>query len=228
MNRGASSIVKRSTSKNEEIGTADTLAHEIGHLLGIDHDFETSKNRKYTCNDTKGMMDHYGDIYKTKGWSNCSNLDFKNYFEKITRQSDFCLKPSLSPKIACPCNVMEVYQKEKNHTDFEYLKPLLGKYKKQTEIIHGRNYYKNNNFGIWYDDAHNVWFIGMDKYRGFYKGFAYIQKYDPCPSGNSGNNNSSWMIIKRYVGQPEADGSRYWKARWEETEKYLDVRCLDV
>merc|ERR1712150_167744 len=68
-------------------------AHEIGHLIGMDHDFE--ENRNFNCDKQKYLMGYYGKIHEDKGWSDCSNQDFKSFFEEQTQEkSDFCLKDS--------------------------------------------------------------------------------------------------------------------------------------
>jgi len=61
--------------------TAETISHELGHSLGMAHDFK-SKNpyvyRKYesNTNDCRGLMDYIDDGV---GWSACSARDFSRY-----------------------------------------------------------------------------------------------------------------------------------------------------
>jgi hypothetical protein len=64
------------------------LAHEIGHLLGMNHDFVESlpyierndKNQK-PCSRINGMMDYTNNLRSL--WSTCSVDDFKNYFSGL-------------------------------------------------------------------------------------------------------------------------------------------------
>ena len=47
---------------NSTLGTAQTLAHEIGHLIGMSHDFdEDDKGRNWTCGAAKGPIIYFFD-----------------------------------------------------------------------------------------------------------------------------------------------------------------------
>ena len=49
------------------------VAHEIGHALGMEHDFGTRKYQNETC---RGLLDYYVDGV---AWSKCSMMDFSRY-----------------------------------------------------------------------------------------------------------------------------------------------------
>ena len=72
--------------------TSQTLAHEIAHLLGIDHDNQITENgRNWTCENEASIMSTFSSIYSGQ-WSDCSNEDFKNYYLKVLAKKKFCLK----------------------------------------------------------------------------------------------------------------------------------------
>ena len=82
-----------SLARGSDMNTAETLAHEIGHNLGIEHDF-TPGRRGRTCGPGQwrkgGALMNYGrPLGKT--WSKCSAEDFTRYFKY---NQPFCLKIS--------------------------------------------------------------------------------------------------------------------------------------
>ena len=89
--------------ENEErtlIEISQTLAHEVGHVIGMDHDFESNQNvRNHTCGPKKwkggydNQIMNYGSP-RQPTWSECSNEDFRNYYFSITSQYNekFCLE----------------------------------------------------------------------------------------------------------------------------------------
>ena len=98
----ASGIVKGKDENVERtlIGIAQTFAHEVGHVIGIHHDFETNQDyRNHTCGPKKwtggydNQIMNYGEP-RQPTWSECSNEDFRNYYFSITSQHNgkFCLE----------------------------------------------------------------------------------------------------------------------------------------
>ena len=83
---------------------AEVFAHEVGHIIGIYHDFDSNQNkpqitRNRNCGPPKreGGNDNnimnYGDP-RQHIWSDCSNEDFQNYYIAITSlyNGRFCLE----------------------------------------------------------------------------------------------------------------------------------------
>ena len=80
----------------------DPLAHEIGHALGIEHDFKLNENgekiqrfsrNKTLCTNIGGIMD-YNDYHYIRKWTICSFEDFNDFVNnEINEKGHFCLEP---------------------------------------------------------------------------------------------------------------------------------------
>jgi len=81
--------------KENDLRTALTVAHELGHLLGMYHDFEKPSERLHKCGKGKFKGEtvmNYGNNRTV--WSECSQDDFKLYYNKVLLKNDdkFCLQ----------------------------------------------------------------------------------------------------------------------------------------
>ena len=84
-----------SSSMNEKqssaAGTAQLVAHEIGHNLGMSHDFDPQHGGQNGYCDCKGIMSYCNNA--PQRWSSCSRNDFKAHYNM--NKGNWCL-PSKS------------------------------------------------------------------------------------------------------------------------------------
>ena len=85
-----------------------SFAHEVGHALGMEHDFSESQKQKtgikmdfegQSCSDKGGIMDYYTDQTKrvtlVKQWTRCSIKDFYLQYQNVkvvNYESKYCLE----------------------------------------------------------------------------------------------------------------------------------------
>ena len=95
----------------DEKNTAQSVAHELGHIIGMFHDFDNPTNlaeelpqlrghilRNKICGppELEGGANNFlmnYDLPMQSKWSECSNEDFRNYYKEVTdNDGNFCLK----------------------------------------------------------------------------------------------------------------------------------------
>ena len=80
-----------------EMTSSIVLAHEIGHLLGIKHDYKSYGPRNilsHSCSNVGGIMDRV-DVNKDLNvhkWTKCSESDLLDFYNSVVINEKFCLK----------------------------------------------------------------------------------------------------------------------------------------
>merc|ERR1712106_135360 len=88
------------TTTNSELRTAKNFAHELGHNLGMMHDFADDHGGKTGPCNKEGLMS-YGK--RPDKWSECSDKDFTGWWR---REGHLCIKETTEANIAvCKCGV---------------------------------------------------------------------------------------------------------------------------
>lgn len=76
----------------DDLYTARNVAHELGHNLGMNHDFTTSKTNYRTDSEGNLCKDYImGYSFMPTEWSGCSRDDFLAHYNKF---NNFYLDPA--------------------------------------------------------------------------------------------------------------------------------------
>merc|ERR1712106_608886 len=90
------------TTSNSELRTARNFAHELGHNLGMKHDFaDDHGGRVGPCN-KEGLMSYGKD--RPNKWSECSDKDFTEWW---TREGHHCVKETSESISDCICGLAQ-------------------------------------------------------------------------------------------------------------------------
>jgi len=139
------------TETNPKINTARTFVHELGHNMGMRHDFDEKHGGEDGVCNGKGLMS-YGD--KPDAWSTCSNDDFASWYRD---QGFTCLLTDSGVNADEDCG-MVIYGGSYGSTNSNYGPSKLNPY----HVITNENDY------FWYDPVGaekmgNYWLV--DSYK---------------------------------------------------------------
>ena len=79
------------------------MAHEIGHFLGMKHDFVEvgfgptipRKHKGKVCTSKSHLMTYNPDLTKMVEWSPCSKADFQAYYLYATSYLKWCMEGNI-------------------------------------------------------------------------------------------------------------------------------------
>ena len=81
-----------------DLGTALTIAHEIGHNINMKHDFDNNTpgypricpTDSSSCTNIGGIMDYFQE--DPNKWTCCSRYDYTEYFNQYNNNNNWCLQ----------------------------------------------------------------------------------------------------------------------------------------
>ena len=103
---------------------------------------------------------------------------------------------------------------EKN--EYTHEPGIFGIYNLQAELVNGRNYYENGEYGIWFTamDFNWIWTLGHSNEKGKNRGFAQVKKDIPFPDSTT---NWEWIVATDDDNHP-----------WAEANKGLGVKGMSL
>ena len=78
---------------------------------------------------------------------------------------------------------------------YNYNPKIYGHYQKMNFLVNDRSYFRKGIYGFWYDGM-GCWYIGLDRYRGLIRGFAYYSHSRGIFSPNE-MSGWKWKILNR-------------------------------
>lgn len=94
----AININKLYTRTNSELNTARVWVHELGHNIGMRHDFDAAHGGEGGACNNQGLMSYNN---RPDRWTTCSNNDFATWFR---REGYTCLASAVSQEPKCDDN----------------------------------------------------------------------------------------------------------------------------
>ena len=91
--------------EGDDLATAETIAHEIGHNLNMQHDFtdpfsdpktpRSCPTDGSTCTGISGIMDYFEP--RPLSWTCCSRHDYTSLFNEYNDLQNWCLEKYVAP-----------------------------------------------------------------------------------------------------------------------------------